>query len=292
MTPKRKVTGNGLAWILALTGAWGWTWRHLAIEWRLNEQYQYGYAVPLLAVGLAWLRLEGSSAADGAAFTPRAGRPALLLPAGFGIFVLGELLRQQDPTWRLVGWLMMSAVTLLTLGWLWRCGGPALVRQLAFPLAFTWLALPWPSTLEAFVTVNLMHGVTGLTVHLLNASGIAAMQHVNVIELSQGWVGVDTACSGVQSLQASLVVALFLGELYRFQIGGRLVLLTAGGVIAGIANLGRVYVLTRLVHAHGEPALEQYHQSIGYTATAGTFLALFAGAWWAARKNLRHSCPE
>ena len=280
-------TKNGLAWIFALTGAWLWTWWHLSVEWRLNEQYQYGYAVPLLAIGLAWLRLQDSPDArlNLATSPTRSGKTVLLIPLAFGFFLFGELLRQQDSTWRLVGWMMMIAVTLLTVFWLWRCGGSALARQLAFPLAFTWLALPWPSTLEAFATVKLMHGVTGVTVHLLNATGIAALRHGNVIELSQGWVGVDTACSGVQSLQASLVVALLLGELYRFKFGGRLALILAGALIAGGANLGRIYALTRLVNALGEAALDQFHDPIGYAATAGTFLTLFICAWWAARKS-------
>ncbi len=284
MTHGQRDTGNGLAWIFALAGAWLWTWRHLAVEWRLNEQYQYGYAVPVLAAGLAGLRLHSMPASMAAAATPRACNTAAIFPVAFGIFLLGELLREQDSTWRLVGGLLMGAVTLLTLGWLWRCGGPALVRQLAFPLAFTWLALPWPSPMESFCTMKLMQVVTGLTVHLLNHTGIAAMQHVNVIELKQGWVGVDTACSGVQSLQASLVVALFLGELYRFKFRGRLALIIVGGFIASLANLGRIYLLTRLVNAHGEAALDQYHQSIGYAVTAGTFSTLFFCAWWAARK--------
>ncbi len=285
MTRWHRDTGNGLAWIAALAGAWLWTWWHLSVEWRLNEQYQYGYAVPWLAAGMAWLRLRempSVSSTTAATFTFKA---AWLIPVTFGVFLFGELLRQQDSTWRLVGWLMMCAVTLLTVGWLWRCGGSVLARQLAFPLAFTWLALPWPSPLEAFLTGKLMNGVTGLTVHLLNATGIAALQHGNVIELSRGWVGVDTACSGVQSVQASLVVALLLGELYRFKLGGRLALILAGALIAGLANLGRIYALTRLVQTHGEAALEQYHEPIGYAVTAGTFLTLFICAWWATRKS-------
>ncbi len=284
MTPPRRVTGNGLAWIVALTLAWWWTWRHLAVEWRLNEQYQYGYAVPFLAMGLGWLRLQGHALANDAVVTPRARGLTTLIPVAFILFIFGELIRQQDSTWRLAGWAMMSGVTLLTLLWLERCGGGALIRQLAFPLAFTWLALPWPSTFEAFATVKLMHGVTGLTVHLLNLTGIAAMQHVNVIELSRGWVSVDTACSGVQSLQASWVAALFLGEFYRFKLPARLGLIFAGGLIAAVANLARVYALTRLVHGRGEAALDQYHQTIGTSATAATFLALFACAWWLARR--------
>jgi hypothetical protein len=33
---------------------WIWTWRYLATEWSENEQYQFGFAVPPLALYLAW----------------------------------------------------------------------------------------------------------------------------------------------------------------------------------------------------------------------------------------------
>ena len=38
------------------------------------------------------------------------------------------------------------------------------------------------------------------------------MPHGNVIETTGGFVDIDTACSGIRSLQAALMLALFFGE--------------------------------------------------------------------------------
>ncbi|MEW6303320.1 MAG: exosortase/archaeosortase family protein [Verrucomicrobiota bacterium] len=275
---------NGGAWLIALAGVWFWTWRHLEIEWRLNEQYQYGYFVPLLSLYLGWERLKALPPGD---LKPASSTNVLslaLVVLSFTAFLFAELLRQQDPTWRMVAWTMNGSASLLTAVCLWHLGGAPLLKALSVPLLFTWLALPWPSFFENGVTLALMRLVTSNTVDLLNWSGIAALQRGNVIELANGMVGVDTACSGVQSLQASLVASLCIGELLRFRLPARAGLVLAGGLCAWAGNLARVYVLTRLVQAQGESAVDRYHDMVGYTATAFTFGAIFLLAWLLARR--------
>ena len=53
---------------------------------------------------------------------------------------------------------------------------------------------------------------TALTVEILGLLGIPAVPQGNVIELATGSVGIDEACSGIRSLQATLMISLFLGE--------------------------------------------------------------------------------
>ena len=57
-----------------------------------------------------------------------------------------------------------------------------------------------------------MQVVAWVTVGLLNLSHIAALQHGNLIEVKSGILGIDEACSGVRSLQASVMVAFFLAN--------------------------------------------------------------------------------
>ena len=52
-----------------------------------------------------------------------------------------------------------------------------------------------------------------VTVGALNLLGITAVQRGNVIELQTGSVGFDEPCSGIRSLQAVLMLALFLGRI-------------------------------------------------------------------------------
>lgn len=281
-----RAPANGLAAIASVAAIWLWTWRHLAIEWRFNDQYAFGYAVPWLAVFLAWQRLRQSSGKDAQPIADGSRRRWLALAwLAVPLFLLAELFRRQDPTWRLVGWLMTSAATLLTVAWLGQIGGAPLVRTLAFPLAFAWLALPWPSLIENPLTLGLLHFVTRITADVLNWVGIAALQRGNLIELRNAVVGVDTACSGVQSFQAALMATLFMGELVRLSGVRRLVLVVGGALAAFAANLARVMTLAWLASQQGEAAIDRHHDQVGGVATLALFLAIMFFAWGLSRQK-------
>lgn len=282
-----QLGGNALAGLLALAGVWLWTWRYLAVEWRLNEQYNYGYAVPWLAAWIGWRRLRDRRVAGAAGSGEPSATASLptVIVAAWLIFLFGELLRQQDPTWRLAGWLMNFSASVLTGAGLYRRGGRELLRPMIFVLGFTWLALPWPSLIEWWLTQGLMRLVTQTVVDVLNLTGVAALQRGSVIELSRGLVGIDTACSGVESFQASLMAAVFLGELYRLRRLPRGALVILGWLVALLGNLIRVYLLTRAAERQGGQALDQYHDPVGYSVIAATFLGIWGIAAWLGRKN-------
>ena len=265
------------AWRLAVVLAWCWAWRHLSSEWRTNEQYEFGYGVPFLFAYCAWKRWSGTMQPS------RSGWP--LLAVAWLTLALGELLRWHDPTWRFTGGLLVLGATLLTAVLFLREGGAPLLRRELFPLAFAWLALPWPVPVELFVTQHLLHFVTSVTVTLVNDLGIAALQHGNIIELSGGLIGVNRACSGVQSLQASLVPSLFLGEFFRLTSARRIVLFSGGWVIAVLANLSRILAVTLVAHRSGIDAALARHDLAGGTVTTITFLAIFVLAFFLTGKN-------
>jgi len=260
---------NGFAWLASLAGVWLWVWYYLSSEWGANVQYQYGFAVPVLFLYLVMERWPGRFLEQKATLESR-----LVLVAAWAVFLFAELLRQQDPIWRLTGACMMVSATGLTLVWLYRCGGRALVRVEAFPLAFAWLALPWPVPVEMYLTQNMLAVLTSGTVVLLNALGVAALQHRNAIELTRGMMGIDTACSGIQSLQASLMAVLFLGGFYRLNWIRLVCLLAIGWGIAMLANFGRIFFLAYKVYQFGENAMALYHDKAGYAASAATFLLI------------------
>ncbi|MEI8340381.1 MAG: exosortase/archaeosortase family protein, partial [Verrucomicrobiota bacterium] len=125
-----------------------------------------------------------------------------------------------------------------------------------------------------YLTQNLMAVLTNGTVLLLNGAGVAALQHGNVIELTNGLVGIDTACSGIQSLQASLMAAVFLGEFYRLNWIRRCGLPGIAWAIAIAVNFARVFFLSFMVHLHGENAVAVYHDKAGHLASVVTFLLI------------------
>lgn len=273
-------------WPLAIAFAWLWTWRHLALEWNNNPQYQYGFAIPFLASYIGVKRWKGH-------MQPSTGYGVWLLVAfAWLAFAVGELLRHQDPIWRLTGGSLALGSLLLTAGWLFRHGGGPLLRRERFALGFACLALPWPLPIELSLTQWLLHLVTGLSITVVRTMGIAALQHGNVIELANGYVGMANACSGVESLQSSTMACLFLGELFSLTISRRFQLLASGWGIAFASNLMRVLAVIFLVHKHGQPALSKYHDLVGSGSSATTFVSIFAiAAWFASKSPGRSKLP-
>ncbi|MDD2708149.1 MAG: exosortase/archaeosortase family protein [Verrucomicrobiae bacterium] len=270
---------NGVAWLVLLAAWWGVVWYHLSSEWRLNPRHQYGFVVPWLAAFLIWQRRSELRAAVFGGGKGGEWNEWWGVMIAWGLAVSGGLLKWVDPAWRLVSWMWMLSATGLTICWLWRAGGWLLVRRTAYPLFFLWLAAPWPALIEHPLNVGLMRGVAATVVHILNILGIAALQRGNVIELARIPVGVEDACSGLQSFQSGLMVALFLGGLRRLSWRRRagLVLLTAP--VALLGNLARTLWLALAAHARGAEGVSAQHDAAGYTVSALIFLSIAALAW-------------
>ena len=119
---------------------------------------------------------------------------------------------------------------------------------------------------------------------LLNLLGIAALQRGNVIEIAGQLVGVDAACSGIQSLQASLMASFFLWGNFKLSLRPGLALLFAGMFLSSALNLGRVIVLTYCAHQFGAQN-QTLHDWIGGIAT----LLILGGIFFVAIR-LRSFC--
>jgi len=187
-----------------------------------------------------------------------------------------RFLHEANPTWRLTSLLWTLEVIALTLLFLRSCGPVVpLSRSIVFPICFFLVAVPWPSGLENLLTQSLMRLNSSATVELLGFFGIPVVQHGSAIEVSTGVVGVDEACSGIRSLQATLMVSLFLGELYALSAWRRALCVAAGFALAFVFNLGRTLLLTRVAAAQGLGAVATWHDPAGITILVACFLCLW-----------------
>jgi exosortase/archaeosortase family protein len=84
---------------------------------------------------------------------------------------------------------------------------------------------------------------------------------------------VDEACSGVRSLQSSLMAALFVGEYFRLGVRERLWLLPAGWAVAIAMNIVRALWLS-LAALHG--TMELWHDPAGLVI----LLVVMGALWW------------
>ncbi|MDQ3117288.1 MAG: exosortase-associated EpsI family protein [Verrucomicrobiota bacterium] len=281
---EEKVRAAGMVWRwrLAFTAiAFLFLWLEIILqlqsEWSLNPQYGYGWTVPLLA---AWLFYQRWLERPAPAPTGQPGLTITLALLAAAVLLPARLVAVANPDWRFLSWTMAVAAVVITLGAIHLAGGWPWTRHFAFPVLFFLVAVPWPVQLEQLVVQSLMRADTAITIQILNFIGTVAVQHGNVIELSTGQVGIDDACTGVRSLQATFMVALFLGEFYRMRFGRRVLLVVAGLVIAFVCNIGRTLILCEVAATSGVDAIHRWHDPAGFTILGICLFALWGLSLW------------
>ena len=277
----RDATGRFLPFFflaLALGVLWLVCCRHLSNDWRLNEQYNYGWFVPFFAAYLFYLRwqdrpkLEARSSKFGV-------RCAVILIVCAAIILLPlRLFEVANPDWRPLGWLHAAAVVAITLAIIYWTGGNAWLRHFAFPIAFIFVAVPWLSAVEQPIVQGLMRGIAGAAAETISLFGIPAEVQGNLIRLSNGVVGVNEACSGVRSLQTSIMIGLLFGELKRLTVLRRIALVGIAIAIALVANFVRALFLVAIAARENLAAVGKWHAVAGYAI----IVVVFAGTMWLA----------
>ena len=309
--------------VVFFTALWFVLCRDLSGEWSLNEQYNYGWFVPFFALYLFWLRWEARPATevrhgewsrrDASDIDGRVERPkerermsqsvlrrirgpgsavgtrivaivitilALLLLLPVRVFEIG------NPDWRPLGWIHAAAVATITLIYIWYAGGKPWLRHFAFPIAFFFVAVPWISPIEEPIMQGLMRAVAAVAAETVTLFGIPAQLQGNLIRLSSGLVGVNEACSGVRSLQTSLMIGLLFGELKRLSISRRLLLVAGAIFIALAANFLRAIFLVWIAASKGLSETNRWHDLAGYVIVALVFVGSLLLAAMLARKKV------
>lgn len=281
-SPHRQ-SSEWLVWLpLFLILAW-WLY-DLQFQWRALADYQFGWLVVLLAAYLVWDRWTNLPPTD---------QPvsfwicAALVLFGTPFVLVAELYKQaiaNTPAASFslsIGCVFYIAANLLYLrGW-------QTFRHFLFPLGFMCLAVPLPGVLWNPVVLALKRLITTLDVEVLNLIGIPAVQQANVIRLPTCVVGIDEACSGVRSLQSSIMAGLFIGNLIFKGFGSLLIFFLAGIGLALAGNFIRSLILSITAHRHGIEALERLHDAAGWSIFAFTATGLIATAWFIRRVELR-----
>lgn len=278
-TPHPKSPARFLA-ILVVAFVWIELIIQLKAEWWLNPQYNYGLIVPLLALYLFWRRWQSRPNPD--APTSKAA-VILILAAACALFFPIRFIADANPDWRLLSWVFAIVAATISLSLVYLSGGRAWLRHFAFPILFFLVAVPWPVRLEQIVIQDLMRAVTALNVLFLQLAGVPALQHGNVIEVKSGFIGIEEACSGVRSLQATLMISLFLGELYSFKIARRLLLVVIGAILAFVCNVARTAFLVWIGTNRGVSRIESWHDEAGMTI----LIVCLIGLWIASLIMLR-----
>ena len=284
--PKNRYGGILLGG-LVLAALWFALCRQLSNEWSVNEQYSYGWFVPFFAAYLFWLRWQ-----DRPDPRPVAGRKGSVFAAitvllAFATLFPLRLVEIANPDWRPLEWLHATIAVSVTLALLWKIGGKPWLTHFAFPVAFIFVAVPWVSPIEQPIVQGLMRVVASIGAETLNLCGVPAQLEGSIIRVNTGLVGVNEACSGVRSLQTSLMIGLLFGEFKRLSIPRRILLVCIALATAFVANCVRTFFLVWIAATRGVPSVSQWHDFAGYVILVAVFTGLFAAATLLGRKKSR-----
>lgn len=275
--------GARAVWLPGAAVVTWWIWE-LSHHWAALVEYRFGWIVVMLAAYLAWERWPTRPVARPG---ERTGWALLLGVVGMVLVLLAELYRiglARTPTqamlFSLGGAAFVVAHLLALTGW-------ERTRHFLFPVLFFFVAVPIPKIVWNPVVFGLQSLVTFLNVEALNLLGIPAVQQAHVIRLPNTTVGVDEACSGVRSLQSSIMAALFIGDLTLRRAGWKVFFLFAGVALAVVGNFGRSLYLSLTAHRAGAEALKAVHDSAGWSVLLFTAAGIAALAWAVTRLEAR-----
>ncbi len=272
---------------LFLGALWFVLCRQLSGEWSINEQYNYGWFVPFFAGYLFWLRWEDRPPED-ERLSAEGGMKRAIVPSALAVIALLSLLPLRlfevaNPDWRPLNWLHAAAVVTVTLIAVWFAGGKPWLKHFAFPVAFIFVAVPWISAIEQPVVQGLMRVVAVVATEIANLCGLPAEVEGNLIRLNTGLVGVNEACSGVRSIQTSLMIGLLFGELKRLTVPRRFALVLIALAVAIVGNFARAFFLVWVAATREKQAFTSWHDIAGYSIVGAVFVACIAAASLLAR---------
>lgn len=249
-------------WFLfgSLVLIWAFLSFRLAGIWETNSQYSHGWLVPFLAAWIFWRRWQTRPAPS----RPFTGACAAVLFLALLLFAGGWFIAESSPEWRPALLALAASAVLSSLALVHAAGGRAWLAHLAFPFFFALVSVPWPYNLESRLTVDLSMAAAEVTTQVLQALGIVADRQGNVIILANELLGVEEACSGIRSLQSSIMAGLFMGELYALSLRWRVALCAVGILVAYLLNILRMLLLSLFANASGTASVEQWHDPAGF----------------------------
>jgi len=252
-----------IAWILAWYGE---TTRSIVAIWIRSPTFTHGFLVVPVVLALVWRRRKALAAVDVRPCIPAFGA---LIAAGFGwlLAYLGGVLSGMQ--------FMLAAMIPLAI---WAITGTAVVRALAFPLAYFFLAVPFGE----FLVPTLMDWTADFTVFALRASGVPVFREGTNFAIPGGRWSVVEECSGLNYLIASIAAGSLYAYLTFRTLRRRLGFVALAIVIPLLANGMRAYLIVLIAYLSNNRFLTGIdHIVFGWFLFGGVIFVMFwvASLW-------------
>ena len=274
---------------LSLIAPWSMLIYQLLVVWETNPQYAHGYLVPFLCLFLILKSYPKKEDIENPkTSSPLQGKLTFLVCTPVILMFLPVwLVRGANTDWRLINMAIFLLTLLYTFALLYDDGGWRRIKPLIFPFLFFAVAIPWPLKTDLELTQWLQTKVSSIIVDILLFTEHFARLEGTVIDVGIfGKIGVDQACSGINGLQSSFVVTLFLGAYYGFGLINRIFLVLAGMLLALALNLCRAFSISWIkvkgkghliddsLFSLGGWAFPSLHDLLGWIETLAIFLAI------------------
>jgi exosortase len=264
--------------LAVLAGILAWHYWHvlerLVSLWRTKGDWSHGFIIPFFGLYYLYLRRDRMPLALAGSNTMSQASGALLLTAGFMLYVRSTLLQQEYPK-DIALVITIFGICLMTAGW-------PMTRWAWFAIAFLLFALPVPDRLYEQLTIPLRYLAAKISAAILTVlpEMNAEPQGTLVEYMYKGRTGtldVERACSGMRLLVTMSALGVAMAFLNERPLWQRLIVILACVPIAIFCNIVRVtttgflYVFGREDLASGSP-----HMLLGL-GMLGVAFALYSG---------------
>lgn len=254
-TQELKTIGwQGFLLVGVVTALYAPVLARLVAQWYNDADYSHGFLVPLLSGYLVWRKR------DELAKIPR--RPSawgmVVVLLSLGVLFLGSLGAEL--------FLSRSSLVGVICGLVIYFGGWALLRALAFPIAFLMFAIPLPNIIYNEIVFPLQFIASSFATRTLEILNIfPVLREGNVLVMPGMRLEVVEACSGIRSLMSLLALAAGYGYLAERSNVVRWFLFLAMVPLAIISNGTRVMITALMTHYIGPQAAEGFmHEFSGW----------------------------
>ena len=241
-SPQWRAAWLAVAVSLALVAAAYWnTFASIVSIWSRSGTFTHGFLIVPIVVFLVW-----QQRAELQQLTPRPAPIALLFLAG--LVLLWCAARLLD-----VNVAQHFAVVMMIPATLWSLLGSAVMKRLAFPMAYLLFAVPFGE----FLVPTLQDITATITVKALQFTGIPVLWEGRYFYIPSGSFEVAEACSGVRYLIASLALGTLYAYVSYHSLWRRAAFIALSAAVPVIANGVRAYGIVIIAH------LSDYKLAVG-----------------------------
>lgn len=232
--------------------------------WLTNDDYSYGFLIPLISVYFLWEKRKSIS--DVVFKSSWAALPLLLL---FYLICLYGTLGSS-------GSASITAIPFLIALYTAFCFGIPLVKRLALPLGFLIFMVPLPTIVDTTLGVFLKSVSSKMGGWIIQAVGIPVYVSGNIIDIGTTQLQVVDACSGMRYLFALLALGVIYAATFQKVLWKRILCFLVTIPIAIFTNALRIGATGILANHYGSGVAEGFfHGFSGWIIFMFAFALLF-----------------